>query len=446
MKICILGLGYVGLTLALGLAESGVQVLGLDNNNKTVSTLRDAKSTLSEKNVQELLKKHINKNFKIQNTIEPISLVNNEFFDAFVICVGTPLDDDATPMLEHVISASKQVGSIIKKNGMVILRSTIPIGTTRNLIKPVIEKTSGLIAGKDFSLIFAPERTIEGAALNELKSNPQIIGSLTPNGIKEASDLFKKLTPKIVPVSSLETAEMIKLIDNSYRDAHFAFSNELALICEALKLDVYECIEKANYEYPRNNISVPSPGVGGPCLSKDPFILKYSTNQHGYNPEIISHSREINQYLPSFLAQKIVKKLDTLKKNRQTTKIFILGFAFKGKPETSDIRNSPTLTLVNDLKNIYSENILFGYDPLVSSSEIEQLGVKYCNVEEGFKNSDCVIIMNNNNSFLSLDLTKLLETVSKPVVFVDCWNMFRKTILKINNSKQDIIYTGIGFN
>jgi UDP-N-acetyl-D-mannosaminuronic acid dehydrogenase len=149
-------------------------------------------------------------------------------------------------VLNHVIAASKQVGSIIKKNSMVILRSTIPIGTTRNTIKPIIEEISGLVVGKDFSLIFAPERTIEGAALSELKSNPQIIGSLTTDGIEKSSILFMKPTPTIVPVSNLETAEMIKLIDNTYRDVHFAFSNELALICENLNLNVYECIQKGN--------------------------------------------------------------------------------------------------------------------------------------------------------------------------------------------------------
>ncbi len=454
LKVCVLGLGYVGLTLALSLADNGVKVLGLDNNAKTILTLRKGISTVSEKNIENILEKHLNKNFKVEDSLkfnnenptEFNSFDTNDFFDAFLICVGTPLDDNNNPMLNHVIAASKQVGSIIKKNSMVILRSTIPIGTTRNTIKPIIEEISGLVAGKDFSLVFAPERTIEGAALSELKSNPQIIGSLTSDGIEKASTLFMKLTPTIVPVSNLETAEMIKLIDNTYRDVHFAFSNELALICENLNLNVYECIQKANYDYSRNNIPVPSPGVGGPCLSKDPIILKYSTNEHGYNPEIITHSRLVNQYLPSFLAQKIIKKLDLHQKNKQTTKIFILGFAFKGKPETSDIRNSPTITLVNELKNTFSENVLYGYDPLVPIDEIEQLGVKYCNVDEGFKNADCVVIMNNNDSFLSLDLSKLLETSSKSIIFVDCWYMFKDSISKINFPDQKIIYTGIGFD
>ena len=122
------------------------------------------------------------------------------------------------------------------------------------------------------------------------------------------------MTQTIIPVSSIETAEMMKLIDNTYRDVRFAYANEIAIICEILKLDAKECIEKANFQYPRNNIPMPSPGVGGPCLSKDPYILAHVANQYGYNPEVISHSRWVNEYIPSFLAKKIVRKIETMNK------------------------------------------------------------------------------------------------------------------------------------
>lgn len=439
MKICVLGLGYVGLTLSLMLAENNLIVTGIDTKKETVELLTKGKSPISENGIDELLTKHIGKNLQVYEQIP-----KNEHFDVFIVCVGTPLDNKGSPIVDYVIHASNEVGSNIKKNGMIILRSTVPVGTTRNIVKPIIEEKSGLKSGIDFNLIFAPERTIEGAAISELRNNPQVIGSLTEDGLSLASKLFERMTKTIVPVSSIETAEMIKLIDNSYRDVHFAFSNELAVICELSKLDVHECISKANFMYSRNTIPLPSPGVGGPCLSKDSIILSHVAKQIGYDPKLLIHSRWINDYMPTFLAQKISRKLNELNKNPNKLKIFIIGFAFKGIPETDDIRNSPTLLLLDSLQKNYST--LYGYDPVVSSKEIEKLGVVFEDIENGFKNADCVIFMNNNLSYSSLNLKDLLKTTTKPCLFVDCWNMFREDIKKYLEIEKGIVYTSVGLD
>ncbi len=439
MKVCVLGLGYVGLTLSLMLAEHNFCIIGVDTKKETIESLMKGKSTISERGVDELLTKHIGKNLQVFEQIP-----KNEIFDVFVICVGTPLDSTSSPIIDYVVHASHEVGLTIKKNGMVILRSTVPVGTTTNIVKPIIEEKSGLKAGIDFDLVFAPERTIEGAAILELQNNPQVIGSLTEHGISSASDLFKKMTKIIVPVSSIETAEMIKLIDNSYRDVHFAFSNELAIICELSKLDVHECISKANFKYARNTIPHPSPGVGGPCLSKDSIILSHVAKQIGYQPKLIVNSRWINDYMPTFLAQKISKKLNKLNKNPNKLKIFIIGFAFKGIPETDDIRNSPTLILLDSLQKNHSN--IYGYDPVVSSKEIEKLGSIFVNIEKGFENADCIIFMNNNASYLSLNLKELLDKTARPCLFVDCWNMFRENVKKYMETDKGIFYTGIGID
>lgn len=431
MNVCVIGLGYVGLTLALTLADCGITVFGVDAKKETVSLLKKGISTISEKGTKEILQKNLEKKFHVSETIPEIGI------DAYIICVGTPLDSRKSPILDYIISSSKEVGKKLVSDQMVILRSTLPVGITRKIVIPVLEKESGLKSGDDFDVIFAPERTAEGVALEELKSNPQIIGSLTAKGLEKVSKLFKQMTPTLVPVSSIETAEIIKLIDNTYRDVHFAYANEIAIICEFLKIDAQECIEKANFQYPRNKIPVPSPGVGGPCLSKDPYILTHVANQFGYQPNLIKNSRWINEYIPVFLGTKITKKIELLDKEK--IKIFILGFAFKGKPETSDLRDSSTLLLLDELKKNFPK--IFGYDPMIDKNELEKLGVVYSDVEEGFNKADCIILMNNHESYNSFNMKKLLSKSSKPCIFVDCWSMFKDL-----SKEEGIIYTGIGLD
>jgi len=273
--------------------------------------------------------------------------------------------------------------------------------------------------------------------LSELYENPQIIGGISKNSVQQASKLFEKMSKIILPVSSLEAAELIKLIDNTFRDLSFAFSNELALICEMLKLDARECILKSNYKYSRNRIPVPSPGVGGPCLSKDPYILAYVSNKLGYKSDLILHGRWINEFIPTHIALKIIRKFENLKKNSKKGKIFVIGFAFKGNPETDDARKSSTIILVEELKKKFPN--IFGFDPVLPKEEIEKFGVTYSTIRKGFENADCIIFMNNHESYLSLEIANLLEKTKKPCIFVDCWSMFKKI-----SRRKDIVYTGVG--
>lgn len=433
MTVCIIGLGYVGLTLALALANCNVKVIGVDSNKKTVSSLKSGKSTISETSITELLHENFGENFVVSETIPEQNI------QTFIICVGTPLDENKIPIIDYVTKSTEAVASKLRPNQLVILRSTVPVGTTRNVVIPILEKISGLKAGSDFHVTFAPERTAEGVALSEMRKNPQIIGGISEKSVKETSKLFEKLTPKIVPVSSLEAAEMVKLIDNSYRDVHFAYANEIALLCEKLHIDARECITKANFQYPRNSIPTPSPGVGGPCITKDPLILVHVAKQLGYELNLVIHSRWLNEFVPSHLASKIIKKLKEIGKEIKDAKIFVIGFAFKGNPETSDMRNSSTLILLRELKKHIST--IYGYDPLIPSSELESTGVIPTNVEEGFHNADCVVIMNNHKSYLSFDLKSLIQKTSKPFVFVDCWSMFESL-----RKEKEVVYTGVGID
>lgn len=433
MNVCVIGLGYVGLTLSLALTDSGVKVYGVDSNDKIIRDLKKARPTIREKNAEVLLKKHIHTKFFVNKTIP------DEKIDVFVISVGTPLAENNAPILDYVMNSSKTVGKKLKKDQAVILRSTVPVGTTRNVVIPILEKNSKLKAGKDFDVVFAPERTVEGVAIGEMKSLPQIIGGINEKAIQNAKTVFAKLTPIIVPVSSIEVAEMIKLIDNTYRDSRFAYSNEIAMICEFLNIDARECISKANYKYSRNNIAVPSPGVGGPCLSKDSHLLINTARQFNYTPNLIIHSRWVNEFVPAHLASKIIRKLKGSRKNIKNSKVFVIGFAFKGNPETADLRNSPTLILINELKKTLTK--LYGYDPVVPNEEIEKLGVVTTSLEKGFEKADCVVIMNNHKSYSSLPIGQLIKKTSKPLVFVDGWSMFENIA-----TEKNVIYTGVGLD
>jgi len=429
MKVSIIGLGYVGQTLAVVLADVGFKVFGSEVDEKVLENIRNFRSHVYEPGINLLIKKHLNKNLFVG---KPEEIYINTV-DAFIVCVTSPIDKKTKePNVKIVKDAIQEIQEHLKKGQTVILRSTVPVGTTRNIVKPILEKT-GFKAGKDFFLAFAPERTIEGNALSELRTLPQIIGGINDESVDEAVKIFRRTTPTIMCVSSLEAAELIKLLDNSYRDMRFAYANEIGRYCEKAGLNAFEVINAANQGYTRNNIPVPSPGVGGACLTKDPYILMKCAADVGEKLELISKAREINEIIP----QHIVKQLKEHKplKNK---KIFIVGFAFKGHPETNDIRESPSVELVKHLTN---ENVVIsGYDPIVELSKIKNLNVNHVKtIEEGLKDSDIAIFMTNHKSFSNLD-ENVFSKMKKDGVVFDGWGLFKKDEIE----KLGLTYKGIG--
>jgi len=432
--VCVVGLGFVGLTLAIILADTGFKVIGCDVMEGMVNDINNGNLPFYEEGLSSLLKFHINKgNFRA------VSSLKKEIHDIYIVSVGTPVDRDHKPDIENIKKATIQIGKVLKKKDMVILRSTVPVGTTRDIILPILEKESNLKGGEAFYLAFAPERTVQGKALEELRSLPQIIGGLNKRSLDVASNFFSNLNTTIARMSSLEAAEMVKLVNNAYRDVTFAFANELAVTCDHWGIDPVNVINAANQGYPRNNIPVPSPGVGGPCLKKDPYIYIESVNDLSFKGGLSLCSRKINDYMSLF----VFNKIDLfIKQNKidQDIKIFIVGFAFKGEPETSDVRDSTTVDLVKILKNKTDWHIC-GYDPVVSKDNVSRLDVAGCSIREGFKGADCVLIMNNHRSYIDMDILGLLELVSRPALFLDAWSLFpRKEI----ESVKGVLYGGLG--
>lgn len=434
-NICVLGLGYVGLTLGIAMAKQGFRVHGVEVNQQTVDSLNRGKPHFFEENLEEQLQETVNNNsFSVTATIPADKI------DAFIICVGTPLlQDQFDPDLNFITSVISDISKKIEKGNLVLLRSTVPVGLTRKFVKEEIKKLSNLEAGQDYYLAYAPERTIEGKALQEINKMPQVIGGINNKSVEKAKEIFSKTTEKIVEVSSLETAELIKLLDNSYRDSRFAFANEVALICESLGVDANETIQAANKDYPRNDIAKPSPGVGGGCLTKDPWILSYATQKKGYKPSLIEEARKVNLKIPKLILERVEEKLKEKGKNLSKIKIFIAGFAFKGQPETDDLRESTTLWLLDELKG--KVNKVYGFDPIVKKEDLEKLNIEVVSIEEGCENADLVMIMNNHKSFSELNPKDIIKKMNDKSVFFDAWRLFDKK--EFENEK--VTYMGVGF-
>ncbi len=433
--IAVYGLGFVGLTLAATLANSGLKIIGVDSNTKILSKLNRGNVHFFEKGLKEML-------FTIKqiNPIKFLSNLNTIKPDIHIVCVGTPVNKNGKPDLSDVLSITKLLSKKLKKNDLVIFRSTLPVGTMRKIVLPELEK-NGLSCGDDFGLCFAPERTVEGDALKELVSLPQIIGSYNKKSSNDCIKLFNKITNTIVEVDSLEEAELIKLLNNTFRDLTFSFANEVASICDNYNINAFNLIHAANNGYPRNKIASPSPGVGGTCLSKDPYIYSNPIIKKNLDIKLGQVSREINDKGGEYVYSKINHFSKLIKKPINALNILIVGIAFKGEPETSDSRGSISLDLLNKLKK--SNNISIK-DYVISNKDLLTFGCKVIKKPVGkvVKNYDALIYMNNHRKNIEEDVLINLRYIKKPFLFFDGWNMFNP---KEVESIDHVIYSTMGY-
>lgn len=413
-QIQVVGLGYVGLTLALTLADSGYQVIGVERDPKVRSLLSDGRPHIFEVGLAPMLRHHLGQNFTLSSQIPSDAEVH-------ILAVATPLDADSRADLSQLLAAADDVGAALRYDQLVVVRSTVPVGTTRNLILPLLERRSGMRCGRDFHLAFAPERAVAGKALAELRSLPQVVGGFDRNSRDLAGNLFREITPSVVAVESLEEAEMVKLVNNSFRDLTFAYANQLAMMCEHFGMDASRVIKAANDGYPRGNVPVPSPGVGGSCLKKDPHMFSEVARAAGISPSLSEIARQINETMPARVVRKVLKALDELGKRPEDCRFLLLGLAFKGEPETSDLRHSTSLDVIDLLRPVGGE--IRGYDAIVPRQAIEALGVRPCGIADGFAGADCAILLNNHRSHASIDIYSALASMNRPGVYCDCWGI-----------------------
>lgn len=437
--ICVLGLGFVGLTLAITLAEIGFKVFGIEKNNNILNLLKKYKASFQEPGINNKIKKEIlKKKFIISR-----DYVQRYKANIFILAVGTPLNiKNNLPNLNSIKSAINQIVHFIKDDDLIIIRSTVPVGTTRKIIIPLLQKSK-----KKFRISVCPERTVEGNALEELRSLPQIIGADDLNSLKSSEAIFNLMSPAIIKLNNLESAETVKLVNNTFRDITFGFANEIAKFCDAKSIDAIKILEAASIGYKRFNLILPGL-VGGPCLEKDGHLFKYSAKLSNVNLNIISSARKINEELSLVNLKYILNKFKKIKKNfsfKNRYKISILGISFKGTPQTNDTRGSHALKIIDILKNKFKKSSIYGYDPCIQNKILKKYSLKTVNnVEKLFLKSDLLIICNNNSDFKYYDLENFSKLMVQPSLIYDFWNNFKD--YDINKISKLVTYKSLGFH
>ncbi len=441
-RIAVYGLGFVGLTLALTFAElRQFEVLGIDVSPDLIDRLRRGHPHFHEKGLKSLLESCL-----AQEAIRFLHADESYLADIHVISVGTPVSADRLPDFSFLEAAGRQIGARLKEGDLVICRSTVPVGTTRRKLIPILERCSELRAGRDFFVAFAPERTVEGNALRELRTIPQIVGGLTPQCRDQTLKLFQRINPTVIPVGGLEGAEVVKLINNTFRDTVFSFANEVALLCEQHNLNSFEVIGAANEGYPRNPIPLPSPGVGGICLSKDPYLYSHQWQQAGAQGRSVELrigrlSREVNSSMPRYVAEKLLAFLERHNLRPQDARVLLVGVAFKGMPETSDIRCSPAMDLHQNLVAMGCGRAM-AFDAVIEDAELSRLGLQPVRIEEGFKHANAVFFMNNHPSNTDFNLFRALQEGPRPLFFFDGWSAFSRIEVE---AVPGVVYGTLGY-
>ncbi len=433
-NIEIYGLGFVGITLAASLASVGHNVTGIDVNEDLIKKLNNGVIHVHEPGLSDL-NNAMRKIKKLTFCSRPPDY-HNKFY---IVCVGTPISETGKANLQDLKSVLGIISKRLKRGDNVMLRSTVPVGTTRNFAKKILERNNNLIAGRDFHLSFTPERTVEGNAIEELKTLPQIVGGLTPKCKEIALSFWQTMVNVVVPTDCLESAELVKLINNSFRDLTFAFSNALTLLADQYNIDSNQLIFLANEGYPRNKIAKPSPGVGGYCLTKDP-LLYASTNLNSPHAKLSKLGREINEEISDYPIKVFKKFIKSQNLSISKLKILIIGITFKGWPETNDIRGSISLKIANEFNNRCSKLDL--YDAVLCEEDFKKLNFHYCDIyKRKVINYDAIFIMNNHPKNIKKDFLKSLP--DKKLFIFDGWNLLEKrTVLGYKN----IHFYNLGFN
>lgn len=428
-NVCILGLGFVGLTLATVMADVGFQVTGIEIRDELLDLIASGNAHFFEPGLSLRLQKVLSsKNLQVQK-----KLSSSDQSTVYIITAGTPLDENKNIILGNIQKISKDIANCLKDGDLVILRSTVKLGTTRSIVLPILQES-----GKNFQIAFCPERTVEGQAMAELRYLPQIIGADTLDTGVRAAQLFQFITPTVVRVNNLETAEMIKLIDNTKRDVIFGFSNEVAHLCDVAGLSADEVINAGRFGYSRTDLPTPGP-VGGPCLSKDSHILVQSMMEYGVVPEIIKAARNVNEEQSTLVVEFLKNFLCSLKNFPKKPIVSLLGIAFKGRPATDDVRGSSAKSILQDLKTVLPNAEFWGYDPVVKFDAIAEFGLKpHKEAEDAFKGANLVLILNNHPFFSSIPIETWTLKMAKPAVVYDFWNNFRNESLCLPDGVQYI--------
>jgi UDP-N-acetyl-D-mannosaminuronic acid dehydrogenase len=403
-KVCVLGLGYIGLPTASMFATHGLQVVGVDINDKIVDIINQGDIHIEEPGLKTLLKAAINSgNLTVKN--EP------EASDIFIIAVPTPITGEKKADLRSVKAAASSLVSILEKGNLVILEATSPPGTTVEIVQPILER-SGLKGGVDFLLAYSPERVLPGKILHELVHNSRVIGGVTPEAAEVCREVYRSFVDEKIFLTDSTTAEMVKLMENTYRDINIAIANEFARIATKFGINVWEAIHIAN-QHPRVEILKPGPGVGGHCISVDPWFLVEKAQDEA---QLIKQARVINDGQPAF----VVKILQDEFQSFAGKTFAALGVTYKANVD--DVRESPALAVIE--KIMENGATVKAFDPWVQFDS-DRFDYMVQDLKEAVLDVDGVLILVDHHQFEELPVAKMSEWVKNPFL-LDTRNMIHR--------------------
>ncbi len=390
-QICVLGLGYIGLPTSSILAAKGYSVLGVDVSRRVVDTINSGKIHITEPDLDLFVRAAVQSG-KLRATTTP------EESDVFIIAVPTPFKSDKKPDMSYVEAAASSISKFLKPGNLVILESTSPPKTCENIIAPIISRT-GLTPGRDVFIAHCPERVLPGQIMREVVENDRVIGGLTPECAEQARILYSSFVKGQIHITDSTTAEMVKLVENSFRDVNIAFANELSIICERLSLNVWELIKLANL-HPRVNILRPGPGVGGHCIAVDPWFIVDTCPEEA---KLIRTARQVNDSKPAFVVKKTLQAAAKLK----DPVIGILGLAYK--QDIDDLRESPAIEIAHQLKE-KAPGRLMVCEPFCR----EHPDFELFNLERVIEESDILVLLVAHRQFRNID-----KELLKPKIVID---------------------------
>src|SRR5215212_4641651 len=379
MKVGVIGLGYVGLPLAVAFAEAGCDVVGVDADVRRVERLQRGESDVEDVSSQELAS--LAERLAVTDRYPDLASC-----DAVLICVPTPLATGREPNLSYVVDAATRLSRVLHEGRLVVLESTTYPGTTRDRVLPILEE-SGLGAGTGFNLAFSPERIDPGRSDHTLRTTPKVVGGLTDACRSRAAELYRLICDEVVEVSSPEVAEMTKLVENIYRSVNIAMVNELAQLCDRMEISVWEVLEAAETKPFGFNRFDPGPGMGGHCLPIDPFYLAFKARQHDFYTEFIELAGKINQSQPLFCVRKIERTLNEAALATRGSRILLLGVSYK--EGIGDLREAPALKIVKELRKLGAD--VSYHDPHVP--ELPELGLASVPLSDGLADCDLACII-----------------------------------------------------
>lgn len=407
-KIAVVGMGYVGLPLAVEFASAGFDVIALDVDAKKVDLLNRGESYIDDVSSSDL--KPLIDSAKLKATTDPEALRE---VDAISICVPTPLRNSKDPDMSYIIQAVDMIGDILHKGLLITLESTTYPGTTEEIVRPRVEK-DGLKVGEDIFIAFSPERIDPGNQVFKVRNTPRVVGGITENCTEIATALYGTSVDTIVPVSSPTTAEMVKLLENTFRAVNIGFVNEIALMCDKLGIDVWEVIDAAATKPFGFMPFYPGPGLGGHCIPIDPHYLSWKLKTLNYTARFIELASEINTSMPLYVVDKVVKALNDQSRSVRGSRIIVLGVAYK--PDVDDVRESPALDIIELLRQKGAD--VQYHDPHVPTIHVDDdYHFESCEYStELLQTAHCVVVVTNHSYY------DWQEVLDNSVVVVDTRN------------------------